>query len=329
MRQLSRWPLACALLLSIALHLLWFTEVTPTLPHWQTPPAEDIRPLHMKLVAQTPTTAPTSPKPSKAKAKTRVAPPTITPPETENTTESSQEAVAAIPPADPAPPAPIEPLSDARHFPAHSLVEYEVYYGRLMAGWGEFEWTQSGQQYQIDVRLRPLFGPRLSYQSRGSIDPQGLRPDEFRGERNGELREHALFDWAAQTLTINNATPVPLEEGAQDIISIAYHIALTGGVALNKPLQITTGKKVYHYPVRPVGDSDILVGKTKVATLLIMSQGEGDSTEFWLAPDYHNLPLRIRRKDGDMTLDQRALRVVIDDKVVLDTPKEAIKHEPH
>ena len=235
------------------------------------------------------------------------AEPAAPPPASEGDDEAALAALAA---------------QNAKRFPQHATLVYEVYYSNFLAGLGDFDWRLDGTRYRIDVLLRPIIGPRLHYQSQGSVTATGLRPDEFIAERGGKRRESARFDWDSKTLTYGSEgdKTAPLEAGAQDIISVAFQIALKGGATLDKPIQITTGKKVYTYPVVTVGDSDVMVGDTRVPAVLARSQGDGDTTEFWLAPQYHNLPIRIRRRDEDKVLDQRLIKLVIGNETKLEKP---------
>ncbi len=353
-RQLT-W--LAALVVSLALHLLIVADLKPFSFAPSTPPAPDVRPLSVELYAQqveapvaaTPAqAAPPAPPaialpeagPAKPAKKVRPKPAPVEPARTEPAPAASGES-GDTPPADTAPaaaaesaappPAPAEDdeaalaalaAQNAKRFPQHATLVYEVYYGNFLAGLGDFDWQLDGSHYRIDVLLRPIIGPRLHYQSLGSVTATGLRPDEFIAERGGKRRESARFDWGSKTLTYGNEgdKTAPLETGAQDIISVAFQIALKGGATLDKPVQITTGKKVYTYPVVTVGDSDVMVGDTRVPAVLARSQGDGDTTEFWLAPQYNNLPIRIRRRDEDKVLDQRLIKLVIGNETKLEKP---------
>lgn len=62
------------------------------------------------------------------------------------------------------------------------------------------------------------------------------------------------------------------------------------------------------------------MGDREINSILVKSQARGDTLEFWLAPDYHNLPLRIRFRDDDKTIDQRLIKLVIGADTILEKP---------
>lgn len=231
----------------------------------------------------------------------------------------------ATPPADDTPAAKTDAMS--RRFPDHATLTYEVFYGAFLAGNGDIEWSKTPGGYRLDVRLHPVFGPRLGYSSQGSIGPNGLRPSHFEATRGDQVRETADFDWEAKVLTYGRGDKktAPLEDGAQDVFSVAFQIALKGGKSLNKNVQVTTGKKVYHYPLSVVGDADVDVDR-KIPAVLVRSLSDGDTVEFWIAPDYHNFPLRIRMQDSEKTIDMKLIRLKVGNEIRLERPKQDKSH---
>ncbi|MCG9056402.1 DUF3108 domain-containing protein [Laribacter hongkongensis] len=345
MSRRLRWGLALGL--SLLVHVLLLALGNG----WQWSPGLDespLKPLTVELHAQA-LKPPASPPPPKAAPRPR--PPAIvtraadTPPVAE---EPAPAGTAATPPAEEAPeqdmPAPetaapppgerpfapdpeLESRQQAeafsRQFPPAARLTYEVYYGALLAGLAEFDWQQDNGRYRLDVRLRPVFGKRLGYLSEGRITAGGLTPDRFEARKGGELREQAEFDYQAGILRYGRDLPLQetaLQAGAQDIVSVAFQIALRGTAAFAEPVQITTGKKVYRYPLEAVGESPVSVGDREINSVLVKSQARGDTLEFWLAPDYHNLPLRIRFRDDDKTIDQRLIKLVIGADTILEKP---------
>ena len=134
------------------------------------------------------------------------------------------------------------------------------------------------------------------------------------------MREHARFDRDKAQLEFgdNNETSVPLAPDAQDVFSLIYQLALKGPSP--GKMQITTGKKVYQYPLIPVGEANYDTGFNQIRALVFRADGDDDRTEFWLAPDYANQPVRIIRSDSKMKLDMRATYIEIDDQIVWRMP---------
>ncbi len=208
-----------------------------------------------------------------------------------------------------------------RHFPRDAQLDYEVYYGRFLAGFGQIRWTQpDAHHYQLALTLRPVIGPRLDYLSHGQVGKSGLVPDYFEAKRQEERREYAEFDWAQGVLKYSQGSE-PLQAGAQDILSLAFHIGLRAAAALDTPFQITTGRKVYRYPVHLTGEKTIQIGREWVRVLIASSVNDEERTEFWLAPDYHNLPVRIVRDTPDMHLEQRLHQLIVAGEVRLEPLK--------
>lgn len=216
----------------------------------------------------------------------------------------------------------------AKRFPHRVALRYQVYYGALMAGIATIDWSRDNGHYTLESRVRPIIGPTLRYRSTGSIGADGIRPDDYAAWRNDSPREHAHFDWDSHQLEYGDgdSNRVDLVPGAQDIFSLIFQLALKG--AGTPPVQITTGKKVYRYPLEPTGEADFDTGFGKIRALVFRASGDTDQTEFWLAPDFSNQPIRIIRKDANMKLDMRVTDINIDDAAEWHLPKPSSrKHD--
>jgi hypothetical protein len=235
--------------------------------------------------------------------------------------ETASAPEASAPASQAAPDQRLSATHPVRNFPRRVQMKYQVYYGALMAGLAEIDWSRADGRYRLESRISPIIGPTLRYRSTGRIDSSGLRPDNYEAWRNDAPREHARFDWDNKLLEYGDGSPqqTQLQPGAQDIFSLIYQLALKG--ANKPPVQITTGKKVYQYPLAPVGEADFDTGFGKIRALVFRAMGEDDQTEFWLAPDFSNQPIRIIRTDPRMKLDMRVTDIVIDDKPEWHLPK--------
>lgn len=218
-------------------------------------------------------------------------------------------------------------ISPARANPVISILpkdaelHYSVTYGGLPAGTAALAWRQdSSHQYQMSLQLRPVIGPRLSYFSQGTMTAHGLRPDAFYAERSGKRREQAKFDHIANTIHFGKDLEKneQLDLYAQDVLSVSFYLAQLGKKPPSQSFQVTTGKKTYRNQVRIKGDKALTLGAKKIPVFVLESRDpDGDKTEFWLAPDWHNLPLRIIRTDKGKTIDQRLSALKIDQQTVL------------
>lgn len=332
-------PLLLALAISLLVHLgaLLAGRLPGAAP--ETAPGAELRPLAVKMTAlaldapepSTPpaATAVVAEASAEAPAEPPVADHVAAPatddsaaaptPQPESQTGDSDE-LSTPPPEMPDGTAGLEAKAAAapRRFPDKAVLDYQIYYGSLMAGHGEVSWQRRGGSYTLEARLTPIIGPGLRYQSRGSVGKNGLTPLAYQAWRGDTEREAARFDWASNTLAYGDrdSKEAPLTPGAQDILSLGYQLALTGGSRLPVPLRITTGKRVYDYPLAASGETRYPPDHGTLRVVVFRAKhGEG-LTEFWLAPDFANLPVRILRVDKDKTLDQRARRIDINGKTV-------------
>ncbi|MBV8047340.1 MAG: DUF3108 domain-containing protein [Paludibacterium sp.] len=351
MKRSTRFPLTLALLLSLLAHLALLAS--GLLPSWGPVPEDKLAPISIELTAMrldnapSRTAQPAAAPPDALHIAALPAPPRPTPKPALKSDASSLDARAdaSAPAAEASASDASAPIAaeaadsendSARLAPEHALkrfpktaeLKYQVYYGALMAGIAVIDWQRDGARYTLESRITPIIGPRLRYRSSGTLNHHGLQPDDYAAWRNDTPREHAHFDWDNQVLDFgdDNRQQTALQHGAQDIFSLIYQLALKGAEA--PPVQITTGKKVYEYPLAPVGQADFDTGFGKIRALVFRAAGSDDTTEFWLAPDFANQPIRIIRSDSRMKLDMRVTDIVIDDNSAWHLPKPTQrKHE--
>lgn len=208
----------------------------------------------------------------------------------------------------------LTPANPLHRFPARAKLGYQTFYNGAMVGSGGLDWQHDGQHYTLEIRFNPLVGGNLRYLSQGGLDKHGLQPDSLQAWRGSEAKESARFDRSAGVLYFGEEgnKEVALRAGAQDVFSLAFQLGLKGGQLGSAPLQITTGKKVYDYPMTPSGETDYDTGSGKIRVIVFRAKGEDDITEFWLAPDFSNLPVRISRIDKSKRVELRAVLINID-----------------
>lgn len=326
---------------SVVLHGLWLGKGWLPFSPPAAPPAETVKPLTARLVvlSAAPSVAASAATPSTTGTVAQLGrpasahrPPKLRPPPSPVLPSSDSEIpspAATLPLSETTPPTPSPstvsptlsaPLAAAT-FPAQVNVGYEIRYGNLAVGLGEAVWREAGGRYTLTLTLRPLIGARLTYTSQGEVTAKGIRPQRFEARRGSTLREHADFDWAAGELRYGDGegelTVRPLQAGAQDIVSFAFQLALQAGRLEGETVQMTTGKKVYDQPIVLDGEADLPLTDQTLRGVRVSSTVDTDRTEVWLAPDFYNLPLRIRRS-GDKQLEQRAVRVTVDGKTLLE-----------
>jgi len=200
-----------------------------------------------------------------------------------------------------------------RQLPGQIKIRYQLSWNGLPAN-GEMHWKRDGRHYQVELKLATVIGPVLRYQSEGRIGKSGLAPEQYRAWRSGQAKEAAEFDWPANTLKYGDGEPkeTALEPGAQDFLSMDWQLALTGGKHLATPLQVTNGKKVYHYAIAKSGEGQ----EAGLTVNKFHASQNGDATEFSLAPEFHNVPVKISYKDEQKNVEMTATQIEVDGKTV-------------
>lgn len=194
-------------------------------------------------------------------------------------------------------------------------------------------WSHDGASYVLQTvtettGLVALFKPlKVVMLSEGAIGPDGLAPREFRVERNGKVAEGARFDREGLRVVLTNAgvarREVPLDPGAQDLLSNAYQLGLLG-IAARLELMVATGKNYGRYAFEAVGEERLATrfGELRTWHLRTPAVAGEHATELWLAEDHANLPVRIRHIDrkGDI-YDQTAVEIEIDGVRMAERPE--------
>ncbi len=200
--------------------------------------------------------------------------------------------------------------------PASARLQYEVFgqaKGFDYRADGVLDWRLDGQAYEARLELSmPLLGKRVQT-SRGSVGPDGLRPDRFADQRRSERATH--FERTASRIRFsNNAPEAELLPGAQDRLSLFLQL---GGLVR---AQARAAGDVITFQVAGVGDAEVWqfevgeletqrlpAGEVQARAFKRTPRKPHDSTvEVWLAPAMNHLPVRLRvtQSNGDMA-DQR------------------------
>ncbi|NDV14238.1 DUF3108 domain-containing protein [Crenobacter caeni] len=223
----------------------------------------------------------------------------------------------------------IRPATPITAFPDQATLHYHAYYGNIQVGSGLIHWQRQGGRYHLEARVKGLFSPLLRYVSEGRAAGGKLAPERYQAWRDEAPREYARFDREDKRLDFGDKqeASVPLEPGAQDVLSLGFALALAGGEPAAGDTQITTGKKVYGFRLRPSGEADYDTGDGAIRVVLVRAGEGANRNEYWLAPDFANLPVRIVRADEKKTLELRAYRIDIAGSPVWTLPPRKNSHE--
>lgn len=217
--------------------------------------------------------------------------------------------VRAVPPSAEPVAVPVEPpvLEEppAPALPREGRIRFAVSRGDqgFVIGQAVHRWSHDGKSYVLSsvtettgiaALLRPA---RVVQASEGEITAAGLRPRQYRTERNGVAGEAASFDWQAQKLTFSGAREAPLLPGAQDVLSLFYQLGQALPVGPSE-VMIATGKKFERYAFAVLGEEKLSMRFGEQRALHLKSVGEsGEATEIWLGMELRGLPLKVRYTD--------------------------------
>jgi hypothetical protein len=310
-----------ALMASLALHLgvltspSWRVPIFDNLPSHETPVTIEAR-----LTPPTRTMVPTPVRPkadtrrpvrksapalpvaaSPAPALPAVAPDEVAPEPVPDPVATPEPEVLPVAP----PPAEIA-------LPRRVRIRYQVTMGAggFVIGEAIQELRHDGLTYEMrssaaTTGLAGLFKPvRVVNVSQGDVVVGGLRPREFRIERDKGGAESARFDWPGARVVLSNGRDFPLESGAQDMLSMFGQLPMMLGESTVFSLPIVTGKKVERYDFVVLGQVAVITPRGERATVHLRSSQEHskESTEIWLGLEDGLLPVKIRYVDrrGDV-----------------------------
>lgn len=193
----------------------------------------------------------------------------------------------------------------AHQIPERGIVNYRVERGDqgFEIGFARHSWHIAEGRYRIQSLLETtglawlVKSVRIEMESRGQMTANGLRPDEFNVRRNGSLRERAAFDWQAMTVRVGDRSPVPVQPGAQDLLSFNYQLGYLPALPQGETLALATGKKYGLYRLEVIGEETLELPVGTMRTLHLRAPGV-NTTELWLAYDYLMLPVKIRHLDS-------------------------------
>lgn len=194
--------------------------------------------------------------------------------------------------------------------PARLELQYKVVKGEDGFGIGRatYIWVSKSGGYTLTsithgTGIFSLLQPgNLVQISQGKITQFGLAPDDFwiqRGRATPDKSTAAHFDYVRKKVTItkdNNVYSVPLEDNAQDILSVIFQLAVRSPFSEDMLLHVTSGKSLKPYHAIVVGEERINTALGEVNTLHIQRPAEEgeDAIDMWLATDYNFAPVKIR-----------------------------------
>lgn len=209
--------------------------------------------------------------------------------------------------------------SAAKRFPREVKIEY-----RYMGFPAYLQWHLEAGRYELQLDV-PIPGHARRFISRGKIDKHGVMPEQFIEYRKQfETPKYDVrFDWDKTEVTLSegsNQKVEPFAPGDQDLMSAALHLALMGGSQAKYEMALFSGRKRYpDVQFELKGEAKLKIGEQEITALLMSSRTGDRQVDFWLAPDWNNLPVRMVINFGkDGSYDLSAYNVSLDGKKVLE-----------
>ncbi|WP_348944623.1 DUF3108 domain-containing protein [Chitinibacter sp. FCG-7] len=207
----------------------------------------------------------------------------------------------------------------AKRFPREVKIEY-----RYLGFPAYLHWKLEAGRYDLQLDV-PIPGHARRFISRGKIDKHGVMPEQFVEYRKqfATPKFDVRFDWEKAEVTLSegeNHKVEPFAAGDQDLMSAALHLALMGGSQPKYEMALFSGRKRYpEVQFELKGEAQLTIGGKEIPALLMSSRTGERQVDFWLAPDWHNLPVRMVLNFGkDGTYDLSAYNLTLDGKKVLE-----------
>jgi hypothetical protein len=215
--------------------------------------------------------------------------------------------------------------------PPHFPVALQATYRTSAYGFGVNvmrEWRMEGRRYNITDQFS-AFGIHLMAISDGSLSEQGLQPDNFRIMFGNGIWRFAKFDRQSMMMTYGRPDKpkvTAFNSSIQDISSVGFQMALAYGDKA-QDIQLTMGTGIYTLHLELTDEELLKLPVGNVRTIRIHGQSSGGnrnvSADVWLAPDYSNMPVKVRlMADGDK-LEQSLSSLSIEGKVIFGKKHQA------
>jgi len=152
-----------------------------------------------------------------------------------------------------------------------------------------------------------LFLSKLEQYSEGTVNEEGLKPNYYAYQYGGnsEKNQYANLLWSDGVIEMTSKKgkkSEPLPEGTQDFLSFMYQFMFTPPLN-SMQITMTNGKYLRTYTYSFEGEETINTKLGELKTLHLLKSGDNqEKTEIWLALDYQNIPVKVRKteKNGEV-----------------------------
>jgi hypothetical protein len=219
------------------------------------------------------------------------------------------------------------PVAEAvARFPNEVKISYR--WGFYLA---DMVWKVENGRYDVAVEGSGLGAFYRYFRSSGRLDARGVWPEQFieYRERSHAQPEFQLdFDHDTRMVIMGAPGKRKMEvmgEADKDVFAAAFHLALMGGAQDEYVMTVYTGRRRYeNVNFKIAGEATLSLGEQKIDAILLRGQWENRRFDFWLAPEWNNLPVRMNIVVPDRgSFDLWAQDLSIDGKTVLEwTPPQ-------
>jgi Protein of unknown function (DUF3108) len=220
------------------------------------------------------------------------------------------------------PPLKESPLVTEQTYPAEVEITYA--YGIFPI---RMSWQAVNGHYSLRLR-GALFSKSRAFVSDGEVGQKGVIPHRFADYRDEKLINEAVFNWDDKQVTIKDGGSSKVEAlkaGDQDIFSAAFQLALQGSRMKDFTFTVASGRKIYKdVPFEISGQASLRLGDKQIEAILLRGRFEDRTFDFWLAPQWHNMPVRMTLSLGsEGSFDIWANDIKINGEMVLEPPSNS------
>ena len=199
----------------------------------------------------------------------------------------------------------------ADELPQRVTIVFDVNMGSFSLGTGTEVLETNGSSYSIVSQTHPtgfvalIPKANIRRESRGTINSQGLRPQQFLDKRGKDKPLVAKFDWGKKLITYEregDEQSEALPNIAYDRLCIAYNFAFYQPQGKDFQFSMTDGKRLKEYRYLMIGREILNTPMGKIQTIHWTKQRDKDTdrgADIWLASEHYFLPVRIVFTDKD------------------------------
>jgi hypothetical protein len=156
-------------------------------------------------------------------------------------------------------------------------------------------------------------------ETRGTVTPEGLRPDRFVERRPNAGEEGLEFDWKQRQVTFElgeKKKTSPFSGNTVDWLSMIFQLAHVPPKPKGDTLEMAvfTQRKMYAFKLKVLGVEEIEIPMGRLSALHLRHVDEKNANEVvdvWLGVDQHYLPVKMRYPvaKNRLMVEQAATRV--------------------